>query len=118
MPARPWFAPEILRVDLNLFAPNIDTTLFALNWKFGGKAGREKRGESAEQLRALLDEWVRKAHEHGWVQPQAIVGVWPCQSDGDEVVVYDPQLIDQRDRSLRVYRCCWCTAAAACQSNG
>ncbi len=96
MPARPWFAPEILRVDLNLFAPNIDTkTLFALNWKFGGKAGREKRGESAEQLRALLDEWVRKAHEHGWVQPQAIVGVWPCQSDGDEVVVYDPQVLDR-----------------------
>ncbi|MCC6794636.1 MAG: homocysteine S-methyltransferase family protein [Candidatus Hydrogenedentes bacterium] len=91
MPERPWFAADVLRIGLDVFAPNIDTkTLFALNWKFGGKAGREKRGESAEQLKALLDEWVHKANAHGWVQPQAIVGVWPCQSSGDEVIIYDP----------------------------
>ncbi|MBM3290390.1 MAG: 5-methyltetrahydrofolate--homocysteine methyltransferase, partial [Candidatus Hydrogenedentes bacterium] len=95
MPERPWSGPDVLRIDLNLFAPNIDTrTLFALNWKFGGKAGRERRGESADHLNALLDRWVRQAHEHGWVQPQAIVGVWPCQSDGDEVIVYDPAQLD------------------------
>lgn len=91
MPPDPWFGPEVLRVDLNLFAPNIDTkTLFALNWKFGGKAGREKRGEGPEHLNKLLERWLRDAHAHGWVQPQAVVGVWPCQSEDEEVIVYDP----------------------------
>lgn len=91
MPAEPWFGPDVVRIDLHAFAPNIDTkTLFALNWKFGGKAGREKRGESAEKLQALLNEWIVRAEEHAWVRPQAVVGVWPCQSDGDEVIVYDP----------------------------
>jgi 5-methyltetrahydrofolate--homocysteine methyltransferase len=95
LPDQPWFAPEIVRLDLNAFAPNIDAkTLFALNWKFGGKAGREKRGEGSEHLNALLNEWVQKAHEHGWVQPQALMGVWPCQSDGDHVIVYDPTNLD------------------------
>ena len=96
MPERPWFGPEVLRIDLNLFAPNIDTkTLFALNWKFGGKAGRKKRGEGSEHLEALLNRWVKQAHAQGWVQPQAVAGVWPCQSDGDEVVVYDPHNLDR-----------------------
>jgi 5-methyltetrahydrofolate--homocysteine methyltransferase len=96
MPESPWFGPEVLRIDLNLFAPNIDTkTLFALNWKFGGKAGREKRGEGSEHLEALLNHWVKQAHAQGWVQPQAMVGAWPCQSNGNEVVVYDSRNLDR-----------------------
>ncbi|HRI87537.1 MAG TPA: homocysteine S-methyltransferase family protein, partial [Candidatus Hydrogenedentes bacterium] len=92
MPDAPWFAPEVVKLDLEAFAPNIDTkTLYALNWKFGGKSSREKRGESAEHLGALLEEWIRRAGQSGWVQPTAVFGVWPCQSDGNEVIVYDPQ---------------------------
>ncbi|MCP4640177.1 MAG: dihydropteroate synthase, partial [bacterium] len=86
----PWFAAETESYSLREFAPYLDTrTLFALNWKFGGTAGRTKAGETPEKLTRLFEEWIQRADKHGWLQPQAVYGVYPCQSDGDEVIVYD-----------------------------
>jgi 5-methyltetrahydrofolate--homocysteine methyltransferase len=89
-PKQPALAPERITVDLDTLKPHMDTkTLFALNWKYGGSAKREKRGESQEHLHDLLDTWIARCSEHGWIQPQGVIGAYPCQSDGDEVVVYD-----------------------------
>ena len=91
LPANPWFACETVEYSLRALAPYLDTkTLFALNWRFGGKAGRAARGESPERMDALFEEWIDKADRNGWVLPRAAFGVYPCQSDGDEVVVCDP----------------------------
>jgi 5-methyltetrahydrofolate--homocysteine methyltransferase len=92
VPDDPYFAYETQSVDLRAFKERIDRkTLFALNWKFGGTASREKQGETADKLNALLDEWVERAAADEWVRPLGICGVFPCQSDGDEVIVYDPE---------------------------
>jgi len=89
--SEPWFSPVVLSYGLREFSSLIDKkTLFALNWKFGGSASRQKQGETPEKLQALLDQWVKLSDESGWVRPQGIYGIFPCQSDGDEVVVYDP----------------------------
>ena len=95
LPDAPWTRSETLRYSLRELAPHLDTkTLFALNWKFGGTASREKRGETAEKLGALLEEWLDQAEQEGWVVPQGAFGIYPCQSDGDEVIVYDPEELD------------------------
>ncbi|MBX7255907.1 MAG: homocysteine S-methyltransferase family protein [Candidatus Hydrogenedentes bacterium] len=92
IPDDPWFAYDVLKFDLRDFRAHIDTrTLFALNWKFGGSASRLKQGETPEKLNALFNEWIEKASADDWVQPMAICGVYPCQSDGSEVIVYDPE---------------------------
>ncbi|MEX2016315.1 MAG: vitamin B12 dependent-methionine synthase activation domain-containing protein, partial [Candidatus Hydrogenedentales bacterium] len=89
LPERPWFAPETVRVALPDIRDKLDLrTLFSLNWKFGGKSARDRQGTSQEGLEHLLDEWIEKAHAAGWLQPQAVRAVFPCQSEGDEVVVY------------------------------
>lgn len=91
MPDAPWFSRETLRYSVRQLAPYLDTkTLFALNWKFGGTASREKRGETREKLEALFEAWIDKADKAHWVQPQGVCGIYPCQSEGDEVIVYDP----------------------------
>jgi 5-methyltetrahydrofolate--homocysteine methyltransferase len=91
IPGNPYFAYETQSLDLREFKDRIDRkTLFALNWKFGGTTSREKQGESPEKLNALLDEWVERAASELWVRPLGICGVFPCQSDGNEVIVYDP----------------------------
>ena len=91
VPDSPWFRCETLRYSLRQLAPYLDTkTLFGLNWKFGGTASREKRGETAKKLMALFEEWIDRADKGQWVQPQGVYGIYPCQSDGDEVLVYDP----------------------------
>jgi 5-methyltetrahydrofolate--homocysteine methyltransferase len=91
IPEAPWFGCETIRMPLRELAEDLDTkTLFGLNWKFGGKAARGARGETPEVLDALLEEWIEKAGGEGWIQPQGVFGVFPCQSEGEEAIVYDP----------------------------
>lgn len=74
------------------FAPHIDTrTLFSLNWRFGGAPQRRKTGTRADDLLALFEEWIERCDREGWIRPQGVYGLYPCQSDGDNVVVYDPE---------------------------
>lgn len=91
LPAAPRFARKRVEYTLAEFARHIDKkTLFSLNWRFGSHASREKAGESDAQLEALFEEWVAKATALGYVKPQGVYGIYPCQSDGDVVIVYDP----------------------------
>lgn len=90
LPEAPYIPLERVSFAIDAFKDSIDKrTLFGLNWKFGGKAAREKRGESAEYLDELFDQWVARCAKYGWIQPQGICGVLPCQAEGEEVVVYD-----------------------------
>jgi len=92
LPENPWLPLEKVEYPLDEFKEYLDTrTLFALNWKFGGTKGRNKRGETQEKLEALLDEWIGKCLENGWIQPQGMRCICPAQSEGDEVIVYDPE---------------------------
>lgn len=91
LPGSPWFRREEMRAALAELEPELDRkTLFGLNWKFGGSAGREARGESREKLEALLATWLERAGREGWLRPAGAYGVFPCCSEGDEVVVFDP----------------------------
>jgi len=45
----------------------------------------------------LLVEWTEKSEREGWLQPQGIIAVFPCQSFGNEVIVYD---IDDTTKEL------------------
>ncbi|GMV99213.1 MAG: methionine synthase [Candidatus Hydrogenedentota bacterium] len=91
LPEKPWFGVERVEHSLRAFAPYLDLkTLFALNWKFGGKAHRQKSGDSPEKLQALFEEWVQKADKHAWLRPQGVFAVFPCQAEGEYVYVYDP----------------------------
>lgn len=87
---RPWLKPEVLRVPLVTFRDHIDKrTLFSLNWKFGGTGTRTKQGTTPEELERLFVEWIDRAGREGWLEPQAVRAVFPCRSEGNEVVVLD-----------------------------
>ncbi len=91
VPEGAYMPPKVVTFRLEEFAPRLDKrTLFALNWKFGGSAARERQGETADKLERLFAEWIARAGREGWVQPQGVYGLFPCQSEGDEVVVYHP----------------------------
>jgi 5-methyltetrahydrofolate--homocysteine methyltransferase len=93
---QPYFRARTLEYSLKDFAPHFDLkTLFALNWKFGGKATRAGQGVAEADLHRLKDEWVEKADANGWLRPQGVYGIFPCQSDGDEIVIYDPEDLDR-----------------------
>lgn len=84
---------RLRRVDISLrdFAAHIDKkTLFSLNWRFGGAKSRERRGHSSAELNALFEEWIEKATRNDWVRAQGVFGIYPCQADGDTLVLFDP----------------------------
>ncbi|MCP4294346.1 MAG: 5-methyltetrahydrofolate--homocysteine methyltransferase, partial [Proteobacteria bacterium] len=85
--------PQRITYGMKDFRPYIDEKqLFALNWKFGGKGGWQKKGTNQEDLRKILDEWINKTDSKGWLQPQGMIGLFPCRSlKNGEVELYDPE---------------------------
>jgi 5-methyltetrahydrofolate--homocysteine methyltransferase len=85
------FGVHRVEFKLSKLAPNLDEkSLYSLNWKFGKKSSWEQKGIHLEQLKALKAEWVEKAEARHWVVPSARFGLFPVQSERDEVIVYDP----------------------------
>ncbi len=91
LPDTPRFAERVYRFDLREFASHLDReTLYSLNWRFGSKKMRAQAGHTEAELDALFETWVARASEQHWLEPQGVIGIYPCQSDGDEVIVYNP----------------------------
>lgn len=69
-------------------------SLYSLNWKFGKQSQWEKKGVTKEQLEHLKDEWVQKSEGNGWIVPRVRFGLLPAQSEGDELILYNPENLD------------------------
>jgi 5-methyltetrahydrofolate--homocysteine methyltransferase len=63
--------------------------LYRLSW-----GAKNTHGEAWTKLKAdfdaRLDKMKRDAKKTGWLKPQAVYGYFPCQSDGDDLIIYDP----------------------------
>jgi 5-methyltetrahydrofolate--homocysteine methyltransferase len=69
-----------------------------LSW--GGKG---VRGEAFDRLLAeefipMREKLQREAIEDGWIAPRACYGYFPAASDGDHLVVFDPESGEERVR--------------------
>ena len=91
-----WFRNRLCKWSLEELAPYIDKrTLFALNWRFGGPAGRKRYGHDDSEMEELFNRWITKAAENEWIQPQGVMGLFPCHSKGDEVIIYEPEAVER-----------------------
>nr|BAL56869.1 methionine synthase [uncultured Chloroflexota bacterium] len=63
--------------------------LFRLSW-----GAKNTHGEEWEHLHAEFEERLarmqKEALRYGWLKPQGVYGYWPCQSEGDDLIIYDP----------------------------
>jgi len=54
---------------------------------------KNTHGKEWEQLQAefekRLERMTRQARREAWLKPQAVYGYWPCQADGDSLILYD-----------------------------
>ena len=95
--------------DLNILRDYIDWTPFFSSWQLAGKfpgilsdkvVGKEAT-KLYEDAQAMLDDIIA----NGWVEAEAVVGLWKAQSDGDDVNLYDEEGIPtQRLHFLRQQR--------------
>lgn len=95
VPTPPWWGVREIEVPLDEVWHHLDThVLFKLHW--GG------RGVKGEEWRKLLrDDFVprlqRMWREQTYLHPRAKLGYFPCNSVGNELIVFDPE---DHDREL------------------
>lgn len=92
IPTPPGWGPRVVR-DMPLeivFKHLAINELFRLSW--GAKNTHGAEWEKLEtQFRERLDRMTREAIKEGWLKPQAVYGYWPCQAEGDALVIYAPE---------------------------
>ncbi len=85
-----WGAHVVRNIPLDaLFDLLNRNELFRLSWGAKNAHGDEWVKLQAE-FDARLDAMHRDALKQDWYQPQGVYGYWPAQSDGNDLVVYDP----------------------------
>jgi 5-methyltetrahydrofolate--homocysteine methyltransferase len=88
----PYWGARELAVPLDEVYPHLDThVLFKLHW-----GGRGVKGE--EWTRLLRDDFQPRLErmwaEQTYLRPRALLGYFPCNSDGNDLIVWDPQDFD------------------------
>ncbi len=92
VPAPPFWGPRVTPPREVSFAgmyAGMDLkTLYRLHWgaRGSGAAYDELIATDFEPRRLKLQ---REAEEKGWLRPTAVYGFFPCQSEGQDLVVYD-----------------------------
>jgi len=89
IPEPPFWGVRELDVDLDQVYPHLDThVLFKLHW-----GGRGVKGEAWEKL--LREDFQprleRMWREQTWLHPRVKLGYFPGYSEGNEIVVLDPE---------------------------
>ena len=101
IPEPPFWGVRELEVELDEVYPHLDThVLFKLHW--GG------RGVKGEQWSQLLREDFQPRLERMWseqsyLRPRALLGYFPCNSDGNELIVWDPGAAGERELTRLVF---------------
>ncbi|HEU0296046.1 MAG TPA: methionine synthase [Anaerolineales bacterium] len=79
---------EIVLTHLNI------NELYRLSW-----GAKNTHGEAWDQLKAdfdaRLDKMKREALREKWLNPQGVYGLFPCQSEGDNLIIYNPENLDE-----------------------
>jgi 5-methyltetrahydrofolate--homocysteine methyltransferase len=79
---------EIVLTHLNI------NELYRLSW-----GAKNTHGEDWTRLKAEFDERLQKmkkeAQRDKWLVPQGVYGLFPCQSEGDDLIIYNPDNYDE-----------------------
>jgi len=95
IPRPPIWGPRLVRqMPLEMiFQYLFKNELFRLSWGAKNAHGEEWERLQAE-FEARLERMQRQALREGWLEPQAVYGYWPAQTDGDDLLLYDPASVE------------------------
>jgi len=88
VPEPPFWGARELDPDLDDVYPYLDRhVLYKLHWGGRGVKGEEWERLVSEDFEPRLERMWR---EQDYLHPKARVGYFPCNADGNELIVYDP----------------------------
>jgi 5-methyltetrahydrofolate--homocysteine methyltransferase len=93
IPSAPFFGTRVV-TDIPLadvFAFVNEVALFRTQWQFHrGKGQRDRFDELIRtHVRPIYERWKARCQQEAILAPQVVYGYFPCQSDGDDVLVYE-----------------------------
>jgi 5-methyltetrahydrofolate--homocysteine methyltransferase len=94
LPAGLALGPKVVRsMPLELIFQHLNINeLYRLSW-----GAKNTHGVEWEKLKSDFDARLasmrREALKTGWLRPQAVYGFFPCRSDGDDLLIYNPESI-------------------------
>jgi 5-methyltetrahydrofolate--homocysteine methyltransferase len=101
VPSPPYYGVREIEVDMEEVYRHLDThVLFKLHW-----GGRGVKGEAWKQL--LRDDFQprleRMWREQDYLHPRALLGYFPCNADGNELIVWDPDSPGEKELERLVF---------------
>jgi len=101
-PAPPFLGTRVVsEVPLReVFAFVNETALFRTQWQFHrGKGPREGFDDLIRNhVRPIYERWKARCEAERLLAPQVVYGYFPCQSEGDDLIVYDEEGRRERTR--------------------
>jgi 5-methyltetrahydrofolate--homocysteine methyltransferase len=94
LPVPPFWGVREIPVSLDEVYPHLDThVLFKLHWGGMGVKGEAWRElvEGTDEEEGFLPRLERMWREQDYLRPRAKVGYFPCNTDGNDLVIFDPE---------------------------
>ena len=82
-------------IDLREIVPYIDWTFFFHAWQLRGRFPKilddPEKGEEARKLYADAQAMLQRIIDEGWLKARAVVGLFPANSVGDDIEIYEDE---------------------------
>jgi 5-methyltetrahydrofolate--homocysteine methyltransferase len=90
-----WGARVVRNIPLGeVFQLLSETRLFRVSWGGANKRGVEWK-QVREEFSERLERMKQEALEQGWLAPQAVYGYFPALSEGNDLLVFNPEAPDE-----------------------
>ncbi|MFL5639120.1 MAG: methionine synthase [Gemmatimonadaceae bacterium] len=102
VPSPPFWGTRVIRdIPLDEVFDLLDLDeLYRLQWGARG-SGDQYRATVKNEFEPTLERLKKDAKKNGWIKPEVVYGYFPAQSQGNDVIVYDPAAYSSDGGSLR-----------------
>ncbi|MFN2636424.1 MAG: methionine synthase [Gemmatimonadaceae bacterium] len=102
LPSPPFWGTRVIRdVPLDEVFALLDLDeLYRLQWGARG-SGEQYKTTVKKEFEPALERLKKDAKKNVWIKPQVVYGYFPAQSQGNDVIIYDPAAYSSDGASLR-----------------
>jgi 5-methyltetrahydrofolate--homocysteine methyltransferase len=101
IPVAPFYGTRV-KTDFDLrevFQYINETALFKNQWQLKTASQQDYARLVEEKFRPILKELEEEVIAKGFLEPKAVYGYFPCQSEGNDIIVYDPSAAKPGEKS-------------------
>ncbi len=103
IPAAPfWGSRVVTDIDLDQVYPFVNkVALYRGQWQFkkGAKDDADYEAQVADEVDPLFARLREQCKRDTTLRPAVVYGYWPCNSDGNDLILWDPRTPSQREEA-------------------